>query len=344
MSWQIKLLDWYEINRRDLPWRKTKDPYPIWLSEIIMQQTRVQQGLPYYHSFVKAYPMIKDLAEATEKEVLKRWEGLGYYSRARNLHATAQFISNEMNGTFPSTFDTIIQLKGIGDYTASAIASIAFGLPHAVVDGNVYRFYARFYGIDLPINTTPAFKHFKEVAQKALPAEDPGTFNQALMELGALQCTSKNPKCQTCPLLYECKAYAENEVERWPIKTTKTKIKKRYFHYLVFECGDQKKYLQQRQSSGIWYKLYEFPLIERNRTLTSPDQKFLKTIGSYTQSPFEVEPIGSTRLHKLSHQYIEISFWKVKTKPLQFAGFTVKEWKQLPFPIPIAHFLKETRA
>ena len=139
MSWQIKLLDWYEINRRDLPWRKTKDPYPIWLSEIIMQQTRVQQGLPYYHSFVKVYPKIKDLAEATEKEVLKRWEGLGYYSRARNLHATAQFISKEMNGTFPSTFDTIIQLKGIGDYTASAIASIAFGLPHAVVDGNVYR-------------------------------------------------------------------------------------------------------------------------------------------------------------------------------------------------------------
>ena len=173
MSWQIKLLDWYEINRRDLPWRKTKDPYPIWLSEIIMQQTRVQQGLPYYHSFVKVYPKIKDLAEATEKEVLKRWEGLGYYSRARNLHATAQFISKEMNGTFPSTFDTIIQLKGIGDYTASAIASIAFGLPHAVVDGNVYRVYSRFYGIDLPINTTPAFKHFKEVAQKALPAEDP---------------------------------------------------------------------------------------------------------------------------------------------------------------------------
>ncbi len=341
MSWQKQLLDWYEVYKRDFPWRKTKDPYHIWLSEVIMQQTRTQQGLPYYRAFVETYPTVHDLAAAPEEAVLKLWQGLGYYSRARNLHATARYISRELGGLFPSDFDTLKTLKGVGDYTASAIASIAFGVKQAVVDGNVYRVYARFFGIDLPINSSPAFKHFKEIAQKALPSSDPGTFNQAVMELGALQCVPQQPECSICPLQSACKAYALQQVAQLPIKERKIKIKKRFFHYLVFDSGDKKKYLQQRTAKGIWHKLYEFPLVEANRTLKNPSKKFNKVIQLFTKAPFLVRQIAPAQLHKLSHQHIEISFWEVKATDIQIDGYEPRQWRQLPVPVPIANFLKK---
>jgi A/G-specific adenine glycosylase len=341
MSWQKQLLDWYEVYKRDFPWRKTKDPYHIWLSEVIMQQTRTQQGLPYYRAFVKTYPTVHDLAAAPEEAVLKLWQGLGYYSRARNLHATARYISRELGGLFPSDFDTLKTLKGVGDYTASAIASIAFGVKQAVVDGNVYRVYARFFGIDLPINSSLAFKHFKEIAQKALPSTDPGTFNQAVMELGALQCVPQQPECSICPLQSACKAYALQQVAQLPIKERKIKIKKRFFHYLVFDSGDKKKYLQQRTAKGIWHKLYEFPLVEANRRLKNPSKKFNKVIQLFTKAPFLVRQITPAQLHKLSHQHIEISFWEVKATDIQIDGYEPRQWRQLPVPVPIANFLKK---
>ncbi len=341
MSWQKQLLDWYEVYKRDFPWRKTKDPYHIWLSEVIMQQTRTQQGLPYYRAFVETYPTVHDLAAAPEEAVLKLWQGLGYYSRARNLHATARYISRELEGLFPSDFDTLKTLKGVGDYTASAIASIAFGVKQAVVDGNVYRVYARFFGIDLPINSALAFKHFKEIAQKALPSTDPGTFNQAVMELGALQCVPQQPECSICPLQSACKAYALQQVAQLPIKERKIKIKKRFFHYLVFDSGDKKKYLQQRTAKGIWHKLYEFPLVEANRTLKNPSKKFNKVIQLFTKAPFLVRQIAPAQLHKLSHQHIEISFWEVKATDIQIDGYEPRQWRQLPVPVPIANFLKK---
>ncbi|MBT7655521.1 MAG: A/G-specific adenine glycosylase [Flavobacteriales bacterium] len=341
MIWQKQLLDWYEVYKRDFPWRETKDPYHIWLSEIIMQQTRTQQGLPYYKAFVETYPTVHDLAAAPEEAVLKLWQGLGYYSRARNLHSTAQYISRELGGLFPSDFETLKTLKGVGDYTASAIASIAFGVKQAVVDGNVYRVYARFFGIDVPINSAPAFKHFKAIAQNALPASDPGTFNQAVMELGALQCSPQQPKCSICPLQRDCNAYALQQVAHLPVKEKRSKIKKRFFHYLVFDCGDEKKYLQQRTAKGIWYKLYEFPLVEANHTLKKPNQKFNEVIQRFTKDPFVVRQMAPPQLHKLSHQHIEISFWEVKLTDIRIDGYDWEQWYQLPVPVPIANFLKE---
>lgn len=340
MEWQKNLLDWYAEHKRDFPWRKTKDPYHIWLSEIIMQQTRTQQGLPYYQAFASTFPSVEKLAKADEDTVLKLWQGLGYYSRARNMHATAQFIAQELNGIFPPDFESIKELKGVGDYTASAIASIAFDIPQAVVDGNVYRVYARFFGIDLPINTPAAFKHFKEIAQQSLPKKDPGTFNQAVMELGALECVPQNPNCQNCPLVKGCKAFQLQLQSQLPVKPKKNKIRKRFFHYLVFENGDNKKYFLQRKASGIWHKLYEFPLVELDRTLKKPTSSLEEAIRQFTKASFKVEQIGIPLVHKLSHQHIEISFWKVQTSQIELKGYTQKEWEQLAVPVPIANFLE----
>ena len=209
------------------------------------------------------------------------------------------------------------------------------------MDGNVYRVYARFFGIDLPINSAPAFKHFKEIAQKALPSSDPGTFNQAVMELGALQCVPQQPKCSICPLHSACKAYALQQVAQLPIKERKVKIKKRFFHYLVFDCGENKKYLQQRTTKGIWHKLYEFPLVEANNTLKNPSQKLNEVIQLFTKDPFVVRQVAPTQLHKLSHQHIEITFWEVKATDIQLHGYAPKQWSQLPVPVPIANFLKK---
>lgn len=343
MNWQKKLLDWYGINKRDFPWRQTKDPYKVWLSEIIMQQTRIQQGLPYYKAFVAAFPKVADLAMADEEQVLKLWQGLGYYSRARNLHATAKVIFHEQNSHFPNTFKGLLALKGVGDYTASAIASIAFDLPEAVVDGNVYRVYARYFGIDLPVPSSTAFRYFKALAQKVLSHQDPGDFNQAVMELGALQCVPKNPNCPSCPLASSCKAFAWDRVAQFPVKTKKTKVKTRYFNYLVFRPADDLWYLKQRTTAGIWYKLYEFPLLETEKRIQYNSEILDKTIANLSMGARRPMSWKRPILHKLTHQHIEIIFWLIEAKEVHCKGYTNKDLDSLPMPIPIANFLDKIR-
>ncbi|MEO1264044.1 MAG: A/G-specific adenine glycosylase, partial [Bacteroidota bacterium] len=226
-------MEWFSTNHRPLPWKGEKNPYLIWLSEIILQQTRVEQGLPYFEKFKKKYPTVKDLANAPEDEVMKMWEGLGYYSRARNLHAAAKFIADELNGTFPDTFHEILGLKGVGPYTAAAIASFAYGLPHAVVDGNVYRVLSRFFGIEEPIDTTAGKKLFAALAQELLDEKQAGNYNQAIMDFGATHCTPALPACTSCLMKSKCTAFQKNTVNKLPVKIKKTKRRQRFFNYLI---------------------------------------------------------------------------------------------------------------
>lgn len=253
------LLNWFALNGRDLPWRHTKDAYAIWLSEIILQQTRIQQGMDYWLRFVRRWPRVEDLAAASEDEVLREWQGLGYYSRARNLHAAAQQIA--ANGSFPNTLDGIKKLKGVGDYTAAAIGSIAFGLPAAVVDGNVYRVLARHYGIDTPINTTQGKRLFTELAQSLLPVDQPASFNQAMMDFGAIQCTPTSPKCVLCPLQESCEAFRSGRVGELPVKEKKLTIQTRRFTYMYIRCQG-KTAIRKRAAGDIWQGLWEPVLAE----------------------------------------------------------------------------------
>ena len=253
------LLNWFALNGRDLPWRHTKNPYAIWLSEVILQQTRIQQGMDYWLRFVRRWPRVEDLAAASEDEVLREWQGLGYYSRARNLHAAAQQIA--ANGSFPNTLDGIKKLKGVGDYTAAAIGSIAFGLPAAVVDGNVYRVLARHYGIDTPINTTQGKRLFTELAQSLLPVDQPASFNQAMMDFGAIQCTPTSPKCVLCPLQESCEAFRSGRVGELPVKEKKLTIQTRRFTYMYIRCQG-KTAIRKRAAGDIWQGLWEPVLAE----------------------------------------------------------------------------------
>lgn len=253
------LLNWFALNGRDLPWRHTKDAYAIWLSEVILQQTRIQQGMDYWLRFMQRWPRVEDLAAASEDEVLREWQGLGYYSRARNLHAAAQQIA--ANGSFPNTLDGIKKLKGVGDYTAAAIGSIAFGLPAAVVDGNVYRVLARHYGIDTPINTTQGKRLFTELAQSLLPVDQPASFNQAMMDFGAIQCTPTSPKCVLCPLQESCEAFRSGRVGELPVKEKKLTIQTRRFTYMYIRCQG-KTAIRKRAAGDIWQGLWEPVLAE----------------------------------------------------------------------------------
>mgnify|MGYP003326630041 CR=1 FL=1 len=230
-SLSSSLLKWFKIHgRHDLPWQKNLSPYRVWVSEIMLQQTKVDTVIPYYNAWMKKFPNIESVSEASEESILKSWEGLGYYSRARNLHFTAQYINNELGGSFPNTFESLIKLKGVGDYTASAISSICFGIPQAVVDGNVYRFLSRYFGILTPIDSSSAHKEFKIKAMNLIGNSHPGTFNQAMMEFGSIHCTYKNPKCSSCPFAKKCIALNQNKISRLPVKTFRIKIKKRYFN------------------------------------------------------------------------------------------------------------------
>ena len=338
MKFSKKLITWYLQNKRTMPWRETKDPYRIWLSEIILQQTRVAQGLPYYLSFTEAFPTVFELASATEEQVLKLWQGLGYYSRARNLHATAKYIVNELEGVFPDTYKGLLELKGVGDYTASAIASICYDEPTPVVDGNVYRVLSRYFGIATPINTTAGIKEFKELAVQLMDHEEPATYNQAIMEFGALQCKPKNPYCIVCPLNDSCVSLDKGTTGELPVKLKKVKVKKRYFNYLVYDNGNQT-VLQQRLGKGIWEGLYEFPLIEDEKCTvdTIPGTQTFKEIingGEYIITPFKEEPI----VHKLSHQHIYTRFFIIKTDTnpvLQGIQKNVNRQEIHNYPVPI---------
>ncbi|MEM0517901.1 MULTISPECIES: A/G-specific adenine glycosylase [Aequorivita] len=339
-----KLIAWYIQNKRELPWRKTKNPYHIWLSEIILQQTRVAQGLPYFLKFIEAYPQVENLANAREDEVLKLWQGLGYYSRARNLHATAKMVCQEMNGVFPDNYKDLLKLKGVGDYTASAIASIAFNQPEAVVDGNVYRVLSRFFEINTPINTTAGQKEFKQLAQQLIDIDEPGTFNQAIMEFGARYCVPQNPDCNNCIFNDSCKAFQQKNVDHLPVKIKAKPIKKRFFNYLVVLSKNEHTMLQQRTGKGIWQQLYQFPLIEtseevnlRSLTKHTQFQTFCKNLQIDTISLFNETPI----VHKLSHQHLSTRFWIVETLEENENTIPISNVKDYAVPVLIADFVSE---
>ncbi|RDY59562.1 A/G-specific adenine glycosylase [Flagellimonas nanhaiensis] len=341
MSFSQKILGWYHEHKRDLPWRSTRDPYKIWLSEIMLQQTRVAQGMPYYHKFLEAFPTVFDLANSPEEKVLKLWQGLGYYSRARNLHATAKKVVNEYQGEFPNTYKELRSLKGVGDYTASAIASICFDLPEPVVDGNVYRVLARYFGVDLPINSNKGIKYFKELAREVMDIENIRDYNQGIMEFGAIQCAPKKPLCLLCPLNDSCVALKEGKVGILPIKENKTKIRERYFNYVVLLDKDRKTRMEQRKERGIWQNLYQFPLVESEKELSQDE--FLQRLGESNGIPsmasvnlYNDKPIT----HKLSHQHLHTKFWVVKTDETLSEGSSWDEIISFPVPVLIADFIQ----
>jgi A/G-specific adenine glycosylase len=267
MNFSTKIISWYQQNYRDLPWRNTNDAYKIWLSEIILQQTRVSQGLPYYINFVTAFPTVNDLANADEQQVLKLWQGLGYYSRARNLHFTAKLVVEKHNGIFPTTYDELIKLKGIGTYTAAAIASFSANEAVAVVDGNVFRVLSRVFNVDYDISQNSSKKYFIELAQKLLSTTQPNLHNQAIMEFGALQCVPKRPNCLDCVFNDSCEAYKLKIVSELPVKLKKNKVSKRYLNYILVQDALGNYIMNKRTGNGIWRNLYEFPCMESENEL-----------------------------------------------------------------------------
>jgi A/G-specific adenine glycosylase len=296
------LYKWYTKNQRHLPWRETADPYKIWLSEIILQQTRVEQGTSYYLNFIEKFPTIKDLANANEDEVLKLWQGLGYYSRARNLHATAKNIFKNYNGNFPENYNEILALKGIGPYTAAAIASMAFGLPYPALDGNIYRVLARYFGIFDSPASGKGKKVFLKLAEKIIPDKNPGFHNQALMEFGALQCVPKSPDCSACPVKAACFAFREKQVKNLPVKSARLKQRTRYFYYYFIESGENT-WVQKRTGEDIWKNLYQLPLEETEKELS--DEELLKTNPSFIPDfQYNIKYISAKQKHILSHQII----------------------------------------
>lgn len=303
----LQISDWYRLNSRDLPWRRTKNAYFIWLSEVILQQTRVDQGLSYYQKFVKNFPSIHDLANADEAEVLKNWQGLGYYSRARNLHKTAQQVVELYNGTFPADYQALLKLKGIGPYTAAAIASFAFDLPHAVVDGNVYRILSRYFGIDEPIDSTTGKKIFQNIANELIPHDQAALFNQSIMEFGSLACTPSNPDCENCVLFASCASGRSGLATTRPVKSKKTKVRDRYFHYFHLE-KDGEVALYKRTAKDVWKSLYEFPMVE---TIT-PNLELEQVSKWFNETPSAC----FTSKHILSHQRIHAYFYKIEAKEL----------------------------
>lgn len=346
-----KLLTWYDKNRRDLPWRKTSDPYRIWVSEIILQQTRVKQGIGYYYRFLEAFPHVEALAAADEQDVLKIWQGLGYYSRARNMHYAAQSIAEKHSGKFPDSYNEILALKGIGHYTAGAIASFAYGLPYPAVDGNVMRVLARLFEIDEEINTSAGSKQIYRIAGSLIPSDKPAAFNQALIEFGALWCTPKNPRCEDCPLQEHCSGFRSNKVHRLPRKKPARKPKERILNYLVMRDRDNNTvYLRKRSDDNdIWKNLYDFPVIE-TREPVNPDELMNTTewkqwIGNRYR---EITLSSGKRKHQLSHQTLHAYFWEVRiegsidTLPAEsIVKDSLQNVSRYPFPRLIDAYLNE---
>ncbi|MFT3753551.1 MAG: A/G-specific adenine glycosylase [Paludibacter sp.] len=308
---------WYEQNKRELPWRDITDPYKIWISEVILQQTRVNQGLSYYLRFIERFPSIIQLAEAEEDEVLKYWQGLGYYSRARNLHKAAKQVATKFNGHFPANHSAVLQLSGIGDYTAAAICSFAYNQPYAVVDGNVYRVLSRLFGISTPIDSTSGKKEFAELAKSLLPQNNAALHNQAIMEFGALQCVPVSPDCFNCPLQGTCKAFQSDSVSSLPTKTQKTKVSNRFFNYLHIEFQENT-FLQKRTGKDVWQNLYEFPLIESEELLSfeqlTGNADFKKLFEGMNN--VDIYKISHPMKHVLSHRVIYAQFISIKTTEL----------------------------
>ena len=328
MDFSDILSQWYAINKRDLPWRNTENPYFIWLSEIILQQTRVNQGLPYYLKFIDAFPAVADLANADEDLVLKLWQGLGYYSRARNLQFSAKLILSEFGGNFPDNHADILKLKGVGSYTAAAISSFSFGLPFAVLDGNVIRVLSRVFGIQTPFDTTAGKKQFQKLAQELLDKKNPAEYNQAIMEFGALQCVPKSPKCNDCPIVNDCIAFNTNTVSLLPVKSKKLKVKSRFLHFLVVNKNNE--VLIGKRNSGIWQGLYEFPFLEFDENLN--EKSVLKSplwINFFKDSVKQISSISEEYIHKLSHQKIHAKFWEIDVNSFRSSDFKIVKCNEL---------------
>lgn len=340
-----RLLKWYKINKRDLPWRGTNDPYKIWLSEVILQQTQVIQGLTYYLKFVERYPDVKLLANAPSDEVMKLWQGLGYYSRARNLHTAAKMVADKHKGVFPKTYHEIRELKGVGDYTAAAIASLAYNLPHAVVDGNVYRVLSRVFGVHLPIDSSEGKKHFQELANTLLEKKDVANYNQAIMEFGALYCRPVNPDCPNCIFNDRCIAFQKQIVNELPFKAKKTKVRDRYFNYIVFRYKNDI-YISKRIKKDIWQDLFEFYLIETEKK--QKPEAILKNKMLQQITPLKnvtVRSVSKEYKHILSHQNLHTIFYNVELKaPLNtklLKKVNMKSIHQYAFPRLIEKYLKD---
>ncbi len=341
MSFAKKLLNWYEENGRRLPWRGIDDPYKIWLSEIILQQTRIEQGRDYYLRFTEQYPTVKHLADATEAEVLKTWQGLGYYSRARNLHASARYIAYERGGRFPDTYEEILKLKGVGRYTAAAIASFAFRLPYPVIDGNVYRFVSRMYGIDTPIGNDAAYRQFEQLLLKLIDRERPDLFNHAMMDFGSTYCKPTGCDCKGCIFAEECVARREDRVEFLPVKGKAVEVKSRWFYYYYIEwkaSGERMTLMHCREGKDIWKGLYEFPLVETDHSLDNEElgrqhQQMLQRLG--VKRPLSLT-VSSPIKHQLTHRTIQATFVHIDLgdqSPLPLDGekaFNLEEAQRLP--------------
>ena len=343
MSLENQLLKWYLINKRDLPWRKNKDPYSVWISEIILQQTRVSQGTQYYNNFMKRFPNIEELSLSKESEVIKVWQGLGYYNRAINLHKTSKEIFYNLKGIFPSRYEDLIKLKGIGDYTASAISSICFDEYNPVVDGNVLRFLARYYGIKDQIDSKKTQNKVREIGKKLIDKTDsPGDFNQAMMEFGALICTPF-PDCNTCFLSSKCVALNKNEVEKIPVKSKKKKIKERFLNYLVLIDKKNNTIIEKRVEKDIWFKLNQFPLIETNVKVDDIMRisSFKKFINSQKTPIKIVEYSRHNVKHVLSHQILQITFHKLKIEKEISSGINLSHLSNYNFPVPINNFINK---
>jgi A/G-specific adenine glycosylase len=340
MTFNSLILIWFDKNRRNLPWRNSCDPYQIWLSEIILQQTRVVQGTNYFLVFTEKFPQIKDLANADEQEVLRLWQGLGYYSRARNLHFTAKYIINELNGKFPDNFQDLLKLKGVGEYTAAAIASIAFSEAVPAIDGNVFRVFSRYFNIHQDISLPKTRKYFFELGKEIISQNRPGDFNQAVMELGATVCTPKNPKCGICPVNESCEALKQNTVDLLPVKSKKVKVKNRNFHFLEFTDGENF-LLKKRTEKDVWRNLYNFPVIETSEN-EDFDSGYLNLTGK-PEKTFE-------EIHILTHQKLKISFWRISVAKSDLEQFSNQFGAQIvssetidefPLPRPMEKYLNE---
>lgn len=336
MDFTTSIQKWYRLNQRELPWRSTKNPYHIWLSEVILQQTRVEQGMPYYFRFTEKFPRIEDLANASEDQVLNLWQGLGYYSRARNLHAAAKTVVQKHKGKFPSSYADIIALKGVGEYTAAAVASIAFDLPHAVVDGNVYRVLSRVFKIDTPIDSSAGKKEFQLLADELVDPKNPGSHNQSLMEIGSLVCTPSKPDCENCPLHHLCLSYADKSFLNYPVKAGKTKVRKRNFHYLVLTDG-KKVVLKKRSEKDIWIGLYDFRLIETDERENQIEKQIQKLNPRSVKRELDLK-------HILSHQKIEAVFWYITVKKIVLqkgeTAVYIKDLDQYPMPRLLIRYLE----
>ena len=333
VHFQAELIKWYDKHKRDLPWRHTKDPYKIWLSEIILQQTRVAQGLAYYEKFISTHPNVASLANASEEDVLSLWKGLGYYSRARNLHKTARQVQSDFKGKFPGSYEGLLKLAGVGPYTAAAISSFCYNEPKAVLDGNVFRLLSRLYDIDTPINTPKGQKEFSELAGAVLNIKEPAKHNQAMMEFGALQCLPQNPQCPNCPIIFECLSYNNGSVRERPQKIKKIKKKNRYLLYTVFfDRKNKKVYLKKRIEKDIWLNLYDFHLAEYSSA--EDFEETIKTKNVYRKK------------HLLTHQTLHVAFSleeapKSKGKLKSLKAYSMPEAKALPMPILHEKYLLE---